>query len=189
MLTNSPQPKPKPITYADMLAFCLAWEGTGYEDVPGDPGGETFSGITHTDYDEWRRENKLPIRSVKFITNDEINAIYKAHYYLPIQGDKLPPVLAWSLFDAGVNVGTNRAIKWLQGVLGVKQDGTMGSISLAAVALYVDKHGAKPLALAVMDRRRAYYANLVDARPSLGKFLDGWNNRCLSLQKKIATSA
>ena len=51
----------------------------------------------------------------------------------------MPPSLALLVFDAAVNCGVGRAARWLQGVLGVAQDGVLGDITLAALARRIER--------------------------------------------------
>lgn len=171
--------------YDAAIDFVLDHEGRIYENVKGDPGGPTKWGITTADYAQWRHEQGLPVRPVKQATEAEILAIYKAHYWAPLRGDSLPAPLDLVLFDSAVNVGTTKAVRWLQIELGVTVDGNLGANTLAAVKRYEEKHSALVLAAAVIQQRRDFYANLAKARPSLKKFLTGWLNRVGDLDRVV----
>lgn len=177
------------IDFERALAFDLDHEGRAYEDVPGDPGGPTKAGITHTDFENFLKEHGQPVPSdptaVRNMTDAQMRAIYLEHYWHPLHGADLPWPVDIVMFDSGVNVGIGRAVKWLQGVLGVAQDGQIGPNTMAAMGVYVEKHGAVALASAVLSRRTQYYHDLVMARPVLGKFLKGWLSRCADLAGQV----
>lgn len=97
------------------LAEILRWEG-GFSDHPGDPGGATNRGVTQAVYDAWRRSRGKPIRSVREITNEEVEAIYYERYWVPIAAyweaqDR--PGVALYFFDTAVQhgVGTARSFE------------------------------------------------------------------------------
>jgi len=169
------------------LSFVLDHEGRVDENVPGDPGGATHWGVTQADYNQYRREHGLPILSVFKATEGEVDALYAAHYWAPIHGDTLPYPLALALFDSAVNVGLGRAVVWLQQTLGIEADGAFGPTTLAAAQNYIAKHGAVPLASAILTRRDAYYNTIGAPGKSLHKFLGGWLNRTADLRKAIGS--
>ena len=100
--------------FETMLNFVLLREG-GYVNDPDDPGGETNHGITHEVYDSYRRSKKLPKRSVKYITDDEVVDIYYNNYYKASGADKIKnPRLAMAVFDTSVNMGVSVAFPVLK---------------------------------------------------------------------------
>lgn len=103
----------------------LAHEG-GYSDQKADPGGKTKFGITEAVARQYgyRGEMKdLPVEMAK--------AIYKGQYWDDLY-DQLPFMVAFNVFDGGVNSGVSRSVKWLQKSVGVSQDGLFGPNTLAA---------------------------------------------------------
>jgi len=165
--------------YKKALAFTLRYEG-GYANHPNDKGGETNRGITHTTYDTYRKVKGLPVQSVKLITDEEVNDIYYKMYWLTASCDKLPYPLNMVVFDAAVNHGPLKAIKLLQRILGLHQDGLVGPKTLAAVATIKDDYGACD---DYMDEREAFFNAIVAANSSQSVFLKGWLNRVASLRK------
>ena len=101
----------------------IGYEG-GYTLDPKDPGGETSWGISKRAY---------PAVDIKNLTRDGAKDIYKRDYWDRAQCDKLPPTLAFLLFDAAVNSGIGQAIRFLQRAVGVADDGVLGALTLAAV--------------------------------------------------------
>lgn len=102
----------------------IAHEG-GYSNDAKDPGGETNFGISKRAY---------PQVDIKNLTRDAAKAIYKRDYWDRAQCDKLPPTLAYLLFDAAVNSGIGQAIRFLQRALGVADDGVLGPLTLSMVS-------------------------------------------------------
>jgi lysozyme family protein len=105
-----------------------------YSDDVGDSGGPTMCGITHVEYDLWRKSHGLPVQDVRKMTHDEGFAIYKNSYWLPYCPN-LPIGLDLQFFDSAVNMGSGRAVKLLQASLGVGVDGDWGPKTTAAVTL------------------------------------------------------
>jgi len=152
--------------FDECLKLVLVHEG-GYANDPHDPGGETNKGITRKVYDAYRRTRGRPIQSVKFITDDEIKAIYKFQYWDRVQGDLLPRGLDYAVFDYAVNSGVERASKHLQGVLGVPADGIIGAITLSAI------RSPQNAINALCDRRVSFLRNL----KTFWRFGRGWTRR------------
>ncbi len=103
------------------------------------------------------------------LTKAEASAIYHARYWLPVKGDALPPGVDLAVFDYAVNSGTGRAVKALQKVLGVAQDGAIGALTLAAVA----KAGPVTLIMDLCDARMVFLRGLVTWQT----FGAGWTRR------------
>lgn len=105
----------------------LKHEG-GYSNHIDDSGGATMWGITegvaraHGYVGDMR---KLPI--------DFAKRVYKATYWDAVKADELPAQVRYSVFDAAVNSGVNRATKWLQESVGATTDGVIGPKTLTAV--------------------------------------------------------
>lgn len=112
--------------------WLLVHEG-GYVNHPKDPGGATNKGVIQRTYDAYRTRIGRPKQSVKLITNEEVWAIYKSQYWDPIAGDLLPDGLDYAVYDFAVNSGVARAVRFLQELLRVKQDGVIGNATLGAI--------------------------------------------------------
>lgn len=113
------------------LSHVLASEG-GYVDHPRDPGGATNMGITFETLKEWRG-TRITKTDVRNLTREEAASIYRARYWDVVRGDDLPAGLDLVAFDAAVNSGPSRGIKWLQAGLGAIVDGKMGPATMAAI--------------------------------------------------------
>jgi len=103
----------EPFTRA--LQFVLDYEG-GFVDNPADPGGATNHGITQAVYDEYRLGRGFSKRSVRDITSDEYEYIYRHSYWAPIAeryADDGHPGLALYVFDSCVQHGVERVKHWM----------------------------------------------------------------------------
>lgn len=149
------------------LAEVLRHEG-GYADHPSDPGGATMMGITIGTLEKWRGRpvSKAELRA---ISRQEAGAIYRARYWLAVRADELPAGLDLAMFDFAVNSGPSRAIRTLQGVLGVRVDGRLGPASRSAV------NGSDPAMLIsrLCQARLAFLERL----PAFAVFGRGWRRR------------
>lgn len=166
--------------YAQALRFVLRWEG-GYVNDPDDPGGATNKGITQAVYNAYLAARGRPPRSVRLITDEEVEAIYRQSYWQAAHCPDLPRVLAIAQFDTAVNMGVGRAIEFLQRSLGVAADRRYGPQTDAAVKRCDPSRTlAKYLSL-----REQHYRRL--ARRGMQKFLKGWLNRIRALRALLAS--
>jgi len=167
----------------ECLPFVLKWEG-GYSNHPSDRGGATMRGIIQSVYDLWRRAAGLPSAPVKEISDSDVREIYRRRYWILSKANLLPAPLDLIHFDTAVNCGTNGAAKLLQRSLGIKADGVIGPVTLAAVRSQTET-GAEVKALCdeYIDRRDQRYRDIVAGRASQEVFLNGWLNRTKDLRK------
>jgi lysozyme family protein len=117
---------------------CLKWlyehEG-GLTNLKNDHGGLTNLGVTHEEYDRYRRLKSLPLRSVSAITMEEAQDIYHTFYWKVIQAPLLPSGVDNAIFDMAVNNGVVGAAKAAQRVAGkitgklIAIDGHIGAIT------------------------------------------------------------
>ena len=141
------------------LRLLLRHEG-GYVNNPKDPGGETKFGISKRAY---------PQVDIKNLTVDAAKEIYKRDYWDRAQCDKLPPYLAYVLFDAAVNSGIGQAIRFLQRALNLADDGVIGPLTLAAV----QRLDAESIAARYLGQRLMFMTKL----STWDEFGKGWSRR------------
>jgi lysozyme family protein len=156
--------------FTDFFEWLMKWEGETYENVPGDPGGETKFGIDKASH---------PKEDIRNLTRKQAQAIYWDEYWNAVRANDLPVPLDWVVTDIAVNNGRVRAIKWLQEAIGVTADGQFGPKTKAA--LPVGKENVEKIRVALLSRRDAFYHEI--ARGSLKKFLKGWLNRNADLDR------
>ena len=163
------------------LDVVLAHEG-GYVDHPSDPGGATNLGITRKTLARWRQVSPwwaLPKSAVRALGRAEAARIYRASYWDVCKAGKLPPGLDLALFDFAVNSGPARAVRMLQGELGVRVDGVIGPLTLAAITRRVSEHGAGGLINALCDRRLSFLRRLL----TFATFGRGWSARIATIRQ------
>ena len=164
------------------LAFVLREEG-GYSNNRSDSGGETNFGITHATYDIYRRSKNKPCRSVRLIDSSEVKEIYTTDYWEPAGCTLLPSNLALCHFDWAVNHGILGATKTLQQVLGVREDGVIGSSTKQALTAAMAKHKEIWLCSRYNAIREGCYRRWGVGSQSI--FLKGWLNRLNALRNEI----
>lgn len=137
----------------------------------GDGAGFTRFGITS------KNNPEVPIEFFTTMPVDQAievaKNIYWKKYWVPIQGTLLPTdELAATLLSFDVNDGS-KAVKLLQGCLGLGQDGGFGPVTLRAVL------AANPTDLAqdLREAQERFYRALVVQIPGDLQFLDGWIKR------------
>jgi lysozyme family protein len=155
------------------LKRVLVHEG-GYSNDKGDPGGATMWGITHFDYDAYRRRRGLPVQDVRKMTVTERDDIYKSKYWLGARCDELPSGVDYAVFDGAVNSGVAQSVKWLQRALGVTVDGHIGEITIDAAH---DAH-VETLIRSMCDQRLTFLRNL----RTFSRFGKGWMRRVDEVQ-------
>lgn len=160
--------------FEQCLAVVLDKEG-GFSDHPQDRGGPTNLGITWKTFADWKgisHDDLSPegreklVAELKGLTRREAAEIYRANYWLPMRCGDLPGPVALMLFDFGVNAGSRTAVKALQRVAGVTDDGSMGPKTLAAI------RAVDPVRLLdqLAEARLAHYRGLAD----FATFGNGW---------------
>lgn len=169
----------------------LKWEG-GYCNVAGDKGGETIFGIARNAHpnnklwkivDDYKRGfesfGKKDYKELETLClgNAEFNThkdnLYRELYWDKIKGDSInSQEVANALYDFAVNSGVSRAVKYIQQVLGVADDGILGAKTLEAI----NAQDGKVLCNKLCDKR-TYRFKTIAQKDDNAKFLKGWLNR------------
>lgn len=170
--------------YDECLKFVLRWEGSFVND-PCDHGGATNRGVTTAVYDEWRTRKGYDKQSVAKITDAEVWSIYNEQYWCPCRASVLPQPLDLAVFDAAVQHGVGRSVKWLQELVGAPIDGSFGPQTMQAVDYFIRLTGIENITSLFLKRRDSFYEHIVENDPSQVRFERGWANRMLSLRKEI----
>lgn len=160
--------------FDDSLPVTLVYEGA-FSDNPHDPGGRTMKGVTQRVYDAFRDLNKQPRRDVKLITDTELYTIYQVQYWDKVEGNSLPPGLDLAVFDFAVNSGPEQAVKVLQRLVKVTDDGIMGMRTVAAVKAFED---TEDLITSYSDARLSFMSKLKNWR----YFKDSWTTRVKGIE-------
>lgn len=155
----------------------------GYCNDPDDSGGETNYGITVSVAREFGYTGSM-CDMPKRIAFD----IYKKKYWDKVKADEiaeLSSMIVEEVVDTGINMGTSRAIKFLQRALNALNnreslyndliiDGGIGPATLAALKGYLSVRDEATLSKALNCLQGAYYIELVERREKDEKFLYGW---------------
>jgi lysozyme family protein len=154
----------------------LAHEG-GYVNDPRDPGGRTNLGVTQR---AWEAYVGHPVDEefMRKLTPNIVKPFYKAMYWDKIKGDQLPSGVDYAAYDLAVNSGVGRAAKYLQELVGVTADGSIGPASLAAIA----KYDSRELLMLLCEKRLEFLQRL----PTYQTFGKGWSRRVAEV--KLAAS-
>lgn len=149
------------------LKEVLKHEG-GWSDHPSDPGGATMKGVTIATFRAFvnPKGTKSDLRK---ITDAQLETVYRRQYWDKVHGAELPDGVDFCVFDYSVNSGPSRAVKDLQKVIGVSQDGKVGPKTLEAIKAM----GARNVINKLCDTRLAFLKRL-KTWPTFGK---GWSRR------------
>jgi lysozyme family protein len=113
------------------IPLILKHEG-GFVNHPKDPGGATNKGITLATFRRYVKPSGT-VADLKALTEAQAIVVYKRQYWDRVMGDDLPSGVDYAVADFAVNSGPSRAVRELQRVIGVTQDGVIGPKTLAAV--------------------------------------------------------
>jgi hypothetical protein len=152
--------------------------------------GYTYYGIYQSAHPNWRgwdyiydelmeQDWKVSLASRELFWNDkltkEVKKFYMANYWNKMKLSYVASQkIADEIFVFAVNTNPKRAVKKAQKLVGVKQDGIIGAITLKALNSFDER---------VFDREYdkleiGFYRYLVWINPKrYSRFLDGWINR------------
>jgi len=160
--------EPKKMSSWDtMFEWIIKHEGTTFVNHKDDPGGATMLGVTIKTWSDWIGR-EATIDEMKALTKDDVKPLYKKWYHEKVHAQDLPVGVDWCVVDIGVNSGPSRAKKMLQKCVGVKQDGAVGPMTLAAVAALDPEEIVERL----HDERARFYRSL-----NKEMFIKGWLRR------------
>ena len=114
-----------------------------------------------------------PQLDIESLTAEAAAGIYRRDYWDRVRGDDLPGPLALLVFDAAVNAGVGRAVRWLQAAVGVEVDGEIGPATLLAV-----KGGRGAQVMAEFQAQRLLFMTGLPTWRSFGR---GWARRLCRL--------
>lgn len=163
----------------------LKHEG-GYVSHPNDPGGPTNLGVTLANFRRYVKPSGT-IDDLKKLTPAQARTVFTRQYWDAVRGSELPGGLDFAVFDFAVNSGPSRAVKFLQKILGVAEDGVIGPITMAAI----ETHAARALIQALCDERLAFMKRIKDKHGKLlwDTFGKGWAARVSDVRSRALTWA
>jgi lysozyme family protein len=152
------------ILASDIIDAILQREGVTFTDRPADCGGPTCCGITLATYRAYRAPDVVTVDDLKRLDPPTARKVYQ-HVYIdsPGFGQIADPSLQALMVDAGVQHGTETAVKMLQRAIGVTPDGLLGPVSLAAI----NSHDPRSLRSLLCGARIRLYGALVSHDPEL----------------------
>ena len=157
--------------YTKVIQKILKWEG-GYVSDPADTdGGCTMKGVTINTYRKFFGKNKC-CKDLKTITQAEWDYIFKTGYWDKLRADEIENQSIANLLVDWCWTSGRYGIILPQRVLGVKDDGIVGSKTLAAINDYPDQ---KELFWKLWNRRKRHFEDI--AKNGKEKFLKGWLRR------------
>lgn len=150
------------------FALLRVHEG-GYSNHPDDPGGATMKGVTQATYDAYRLRMGHAPKDVREISDAEVEMIYRQQYWNAVSADALPEGVAYCVFDAAVNSGPGRAVRWLQREVEAKVDGVVGNETITKARM----SDVSQVINRYCDRRLAFMKRL----KHWNSFKNGWTTR------------
>ena len=161
--------------YKLLIPFIKGWEG-GFVDDPLDKGGATNMGVTIGTFRQFYGQHST-VSDLKSITDEQWNYIFKTGYWDRWRADEIlnqsvADILVDWVWGSGVH-----GIKIPQRLLGVADDGIVGSVTLGALNNAV----ASELFYEIRGARRLFIYDIVKATPTNERFRRGWLNRLEAL--------
>lgn len=161
-----------------LIPIILKWEG-GFANDPADKGGTTNTGVT---IGTWKQigydvdgDGDIDVDDLIMLNHENVvNDVLKPHYWDKWKADSIKSqsianlVVDWT-WGSGV-----WGIKFPQRILGVKDDGVVGPITLAAINNYPNQ---EELFRLLWNRRKKHFEDIAAKDSSQNRFLRGWLNR------------
>jgi lysozyme family protein len=187
-----------------MALFEIAYSKTaghegGYSNDSTDAGKETYQGISRRYHPTWagwiiidklKQESGFPdtVYSNKQLES-RVSVFYKQHYWdVNLLDEVSSQLIADEMFDTGVNMGVQRAVKFLQRALNllnkngliyndIVEDGKMGPNTLKVLKHCLDYRGDEYLYKIMNILQGNHYLEYMNKSPKQEKFAYGWLNR------------
>ena len=174
----------------EMIQDVIQREG-GYVDHPEDRGGPTNFGITRKTLSRYYGHVATP-REVQLLSIEVAEEIYKRNYFYGPGINTLESAIQPFIFDCAVNHGPRTAVKFIQRVCNqagytpkLLEDGAIGPKTRKA-ASWAQQAMQSIFLKALIEERKNFYRQIVDARPSQNTFFTGWMNRVKEFEEEVA---
>jgi lysozyme family protein len=138
-------------------------------------------GVTGAALAAYRGVNRITPEDMGKLTLDEAVKCGVKLYYDKPDFD----LLSWnqvtaSIMDMGWGAGPGQAIKLLQRMIAVADDGSIGGFTARAYDQFLHDHGLEEAAQRWAGIRNGFYDQIIVARPANAKYRNGWRNRTAS---------
>jgi len=151
------------------------WEGKFVND-PADKGGATNMGIT---IGTWKQighdkdgDGDIDVQDIQLLDYNDFCAVLKRYWNRWVADSIINQSVADILVDWVWSSGS-WGIKLPQRILGLKEDGIVGVVTLKAI----NSANQKELFEKIFKAREEFYRKIVKRDPSQQKFIKGWLNR------------
>jgi len=169
------------VLFHKALKRLIEHEG-GYANNSSDNGGETYKGISRKwfpRFNGWSlidlEENKSELDENAQL-QDLVADFYYTYFWYKLKCHLIDtPQIAEMVFITGVNVGKKVCAKKVQRILGVKQDGLIGNITISALNKKDPADFIRHFVLELVD----FYLQ-VSVKNNNSIFLKGWISRAMS---------
>jgi lysozyme family protein len=161
-----------------ILLEVLEREGwPAYTEHPNDRGGPTKGGITIRTLEQWRQRRCTRLELKRLPEDEAIRILFRR--FVEVQGiSRLTNApLQEQVIDNAILSGPSLAVKDLQRVVKVKDDGIIGSITLGAIDNF---ENITEVCNQLATTRALRLARFVKKNPDQMIFLIGWLTRALS---------
>lgn len=161
--------------------------GSKLTNTPGDLGGWTKWGITlktwlENGFDK-DGDGDIDLQDLKLSEEKDAMQVAKKLYWDKIKADFIKnQSIAEFIFDWGYNSGTKTAIKRVQRVLNIDDDGIIGNNTLFMINNYMNQ---EDLFNKIKQARIDFINTIIKNNPTQEKFRNGWMNRINSFKFKI----
>lgn len=156
--------------------FILRWEG-GYSNRRNDRGGATNKGITIATFRHFYGTGAT-VEQLKALTDEQWMTIFLGGYWNPFMADSIiNQSVANICVDWAWASGTGTAIRKVQSLVGVKEDGIVGVQTLSAI----NKANQRRLFSKIKSARLQFVEAIVRRDPTQKENLKGWRNRINAL--------
>lgn len=165
------------------VAIVLAHEG-GYQAMQDDPGNWTGGKIGAGELKGTKygiSAAQYPALDIAALSAADAAAVYRRDYWDRWGFVQLPPAIAVKLFDAAVNLGSEKAVRALQRALRaagepLTDDGQLGAATIAAAASLAPDIVLPALREAIAGQ----YRLIAERNVAEARFLAGWLSRAYS---------
>lgn len=160
----------------------------GYVNDPSDAGGETFAGISRRWYPKWsgwsiidqmpdKKGLSYPIPSLEAA----VRSFYYDFYWLKIGANLIDDdLIAKTIFNFSINLGSKTVAKKVQRILKVTQDGVIGPLTMATLNRQDPEKFMLHFLLEIIE---GYVA--IAAKGDNRKFFRGWVSRAVRVYHEL----